>query len=261
MPLSSQLSAMIRFKMDQYVNEKGRDIEVTTLEPLFEAQNRHSIIPREGEFLIESFRDREGYHLLMYPFEGRYVHEGMGALLSYRLGQLKPLTFSIAMNDYGFELLSDREIPVRDALARGLFGTHRLQQDILASVNAVEMARKRFRDIASIAGLVFKGYPGKFKREKHLQSSTSLLFEVFKDYDPNNLLYLQAYDEALVFQLEEARLRQALDRIANQEIRLMETPMPTPFSFPIIVDRMRERMSSEKVTARIERMKLQIEKS
>lgn len=261
MPLSSQLSAMIRFKMDQYVNEKGRDIEVTTLEPLFEAQKRHSIIPREGEFLIESFRDREGYHLLMYPFEGRYVHEGMGALLSYRLGQLKPLTFSIAMNDYGFELLSDREIPVRDALARGLFGTHRLQQDILASVNAVEMARKRFRDIASIAGLVFKGYPGKFKREKHLQSSTSLLFEVFKDYDPNNLLYLQAYNEALVFQLEEARLRQALDRIANQEIRLMETPMPTPFSFPIIVDRMRERMSSEKVTARIERMKLQIEKS
>ncbi|MCB0669213.1 MAG: ligase-associated DNA damage response DEXH box helicase [Saprospiraceae bacterium] len=260
MPLSSQLSAMIRLKFDQYVNDKERDIEITTLEPLFEAQRKYSIIPLEDEFLMETFKDREGYHLLMYPFEGRYVHEGMGALLSYRLGQLKPLTFSIAMNDYGFELLSDQPIPIDEALEKDLFHTRLLQQDILASVNAVEMARKRFRDIASIAGLVFKGYPGKYKKEKHLQSSTSLLFEVFKDYDPNNLLYLQAYDEALVFQLEEARLRRALDRIAGQRIRLINTPVPTPFSFPIIVDRMRERMSSEKVTARIERMKLQIEK-
>ncbi|MCB0687382.1 MAG: ligase-associated DNA damage response DEXH box helicase [Saprospiraceae bacterium] len=256
MPLSSQLSAMIRFKFDEYVNNAGHDIEVTTLEPLFEVQRKHSLVPRENEFLIESFQDRDGFHLLMYPFEGRYVHEGMGALLSYRLGQIRPMTFSIAMNDYGFELLSDKEIPIEQGLEEGLFHTKRLQPDILASVNAVEMARKRFRDIASIAGLVFKGYPGKFKKEKHLQSSTSLLFEVFKDYDPNNLLYLQAYDEALVFQLEEARLRRALNRISSQDIRLIKTPMPTPFSFPIIVDRMRERMSTEKIEARIERMKI-----
>lgn len=261
MPLSSQLSEMIRLKFDEYVNDQGKDVEVTTLEPLFEAQLKHSIIPQRHEFLIENFQDREGYHLLMYPFEGRYVHEGMGALLSYRIGQIKPMTFSIAMNDYGFELLSDREIPIEEALEQGLFYTNGLQRDILASVNAVEMARKRFRDIASIAGLVFKGYPGKYKKEKHLQSSTSLLFEVFKDYDPNNLLYLQAYDEALVFQLEEARLREALDRIAGQKIRLIKTPVPTPFSFPIIVDRMRERMSTEKITDRIDRMKLAFDKS
>jgi ATP-dependent Lhr-like helicase len=260
MPLSSQLSSMIRFKLDEYVRDQNRDIEVATLEPLFTTQQKHSIIPQEHEFLIETFRDREGHHVLMYPFEGRFVHEGMGALLSYRIGQIKPLTFSIAMNDYGFELLSDQEIPIEIALGEGLFHTNRLHQDIYASINAAEMARKRFRDIASIAGLVFKGYPGKFKKERHLQSSTSLLFEVFKDYDPNNLLYLQAYDEALVFQLEEVRLRNALDRIAGQEIKLIKTPMPTPFSFPIIVDRLRERMSTEKIIARIERMKLMVEK-
>jgi ATP-dependent Lhr-like helicase len=184
----------------------------------------------------------------------------MAALLAYRIGQLQPLTFSIAMNDYGFELLSDQEIPIDTALASGLFSTTSLQKDIWASVNAVEMARKKFWEIASIAGLVFKGFPGKYKKERHLQSSTGLLFEVFKDYDPDNLLYLQAYDEALVFQLEEARLRSALNRIAGQQLRLIYLPGPTPFSFPIIVDRMRERMSTEKIAERIKRMKLQIAK-
>jgi ATP-dependent Lhr-like helicase len=251
---------MIRFKLDEYVRDKNNDIEVAVLEPLFTTQQKYSIIPQEHEFLIETFRDREGHHVLMYPFEGRFVHEGMGALLSYRIGQIKPLTFSIAMNDYGFELLSDQEIPIEAALDQELFHTNRLRQDIYASINAAEMARKRFRDIASIAGLVFKGYPGKYKKERHLQSSTSLLFEVFKDYDPNNLLYMQAYDEALVFQLEEVRLRNALNRIAGLNIKLIKTSMPTPFSFPIIVDRLRERMSTEKLIVRIERMKLLIDK-
>lgn len=260
MPLSSQLSAMIRLKLDEYVRGQVSGMEIDSLQPLFDVQQKHSLIPLENQFLIESFHDREGHHLLMYPFEGRFVHEGMGALIAYRLSRHKPLTFSIAMNDYGFELLSDQEIPVEAALEAGLFETRGLQQDILASVNAVEMARKRFRNIAAIAGLVFRGYPGKLKKEKHLQSSSSLLFDVFRDYDPDNLLYLQSYDEALVFQLEEARLRKALDRIAGQEIRLMKTPGPTPFSFPIIVDRLRERMSSEKISARIERMKLLLNK-
>lgn len=260
MSFSSQLSAMLRFKFDEYVQNRGHDEEVAALTPLFDVQQQHSIIPREHEFLIECFKDRDGYHVLMYPFEGRSVHEGMGAIIAYRLGQLMPLTFSIAMNDYGFELLSDREIPIEEALRGDLFTTTHLQRDIWASVNAVEMARRRFRDIAAIAGLVFKGFPGKYKKERHLQSSTGLLFEVFKDYDPNNLLYLQAYDEALVFQLEEARLRNALERIAGQQVRLIKCEVPTPFSFPIIVDRLRERMSTEKISERIKRMKLLIEK-
>lgn len=260
MPLSSQLSAMIRFKFDSYLLDEAADVEVAALKPLLEEQQRKSTIPSATEFLIESFTDRDGHHVLMYPFEGRFVHEGMGALLSYRIAQLRRLTFSIAMNDYGFELLSDQPIPIKEALSNDLFSTKKLHQDILSSVNAVEMARKRFRDIGAIAGLVFKGYPGKHKKERHLQSSTGLLFDVFRDYDPDNLLYLQAYDEAMTFQLEEARLRSALDRISTQHIRLIETEGPSPFSFPIIVDRMRERMTNEKIQQRIDRMKVQMAK-
>ncbi len=259
MPLSSQLSAMIRFKLDSYTSGANQDSEIMALDEILSYQQEQSHIPTEEEFLIEYLRDRDGYHLLMFPFEGRFVHEGMGALLSYRLGKLKPLTFSIAMNDYGFELLADKPIPIEQALETDLFRTSGLQEDILASVNSAQMARKRFRDIASIAGLIFRGFPGKYKKERHLRSSSGLLFDVFNDYDPNNLLYLQAFDEAMIFQLEEARLRVALDRISKQKIILKRPETATPFGFPIMVDQLRERLSSEQLKERIARMKLIID--
>jgi len=258
MSLSSELSSMIRLKLDQYVSGAAADPEMQALDPLFALQSKHSIIPDNHQFLIEYFIDKEGHHLTMFPFEGRFVHEGMAALFGYRISQLTPLTFSIAMNDYGFELLSDQPIPIEDAINANLFSTAQLQQDILASVNTAEMARKRFRDIAAIGGLVFRGFPGRYKKERHLQSSSGLLFNVFRDYDPGNLLFLQAYDEAIIFQLEENRLRRALNRIAKQEIKIIYPKKCTPFSFPLIVDRLRERMTNEKLSKRIERMHLQL---
>lgn len=254
MPLSSELSVFLREKMAEAKAGDGQDEELKILQPLFDLQQERSAIPGQHELLIEYFKSREGYHLLVYPFEGRFVHEGMGSLLAYRISRLKPISFSIAMNDYGFELLSDLEIPIEEALEKGLFSTDQLSEDIHASINETEMARRRFRDIASIAGLVFKGYPGRQKKSKHLQSSSELFFGVFSDYEPENLLLQQAYEEVQTFQLEEVRLRRALNRINEQHILLQRPPKFTPFSFPIIVDRLRERLSSEKLADRIKRM-------
>ncbi|MEZ4980243.1 MAG: hypothetical protein R2769_01380 [Saprospiraceae bacterium] len=89
--------------------------------PLTELQIERSHLPNENEFLMEYFQSKEGFHLLFYPFEGRYVHEGMSALFAWRIARLKPISFSIAFNDYGFELLSDVEIPIHDALEKGLY--------------------------------------------------------------------------------------------------------------------------------------------
>jgi ATP-dependent Lhr-like helicase len=258
MPLSSQLGAMLRRKIDELSRGESPDIELQTIQPLAELQQKRSHLPASDEFLIEYFSSREGYHLLMYPYEGRLVHEAMGALLAWRIAQLQPITFTIAMNDYGFELLSDSPIPVEEALERDLFRTEGLGADIRASINSAEMARRKFRDIAGIAGLVFKGYPGKTKKDKHLQASSQLFFEVFSDYEPDNLLLLQAYEEALTFGLQEARLREALERIAGQRIVLRRPSKATPFAFPIMVDRLRERLSSEKLEDRIRKMKLQL---
>ena len=257
---SSQLSNMLRLKMDELGHGLHQDPELEKLQPLIELQQRRSHLPGRDEFLIEYFQSREGYHLLFYPYEGRYVHEGMGALMAYRLARMQPLTFTIAMNDYGFELLSDQPIPIEEALATGLFSSERLGHDIRASINATELARRRFRDIASISGLIFKGYPGKPKKDRHVQASSQLFFEVFSDYEPHNLLLLQAYDEVMTFSLQEARLRETLARIRSQQLVLRRPAKATPFAFPILVDRLRERLSSEKLEDRIRRMKLELTK-
>ena len=259
MSLSSNMSQMLRHKMHQAIEGTSNDIELKTIQPILDVQNEWSTLPDDNELVIEQTTSREGHHLFFYPFEGRYVHEGMSALIAYRISQLTPITFSIAMNDYGFELLSDKEIPIEKALEHHLFSDEHLVEDIFSSLNDTELAKRRFRGICHIAGLIFKGFPGQQKASRHLQSSSGLFFDVFDQYEPDNLLLQQAYDEVLSHQLDEVRLRKALKRIQSQKITLKKTERFTPFAFPIMVDRLRERLSSENLIDRVKRMQLQLE--
>lgn len=265
MPLSANLGIMLRKKFNEaylVMNDKKAqtDLEVRVLEPLFALQQSLSHIPKENELLVEHIETKDGYHLFVYPFEGRLVHEALGALLSYRLSRITPITFSFAMNDYGFELLSDRPIPLDDSNADELFSSDNLLEDIQRSVNSAEMAKRKFRDIAVIGGLIFQGYPGEYKKARHLQSSASLLFQVFNEYEKDNLLLRQAYNEVMEQQMEEARLRDTLSRINNSKIVITFPSRLTPFSFPLKVDSMRENLSSEKLEDRVKRMQEQLNK-
>lgn len=254
MPLSSQMSEVLKEKIYSFVEQKITDKEIEVLIPLFEMQMLRSTIPKRDEFLVEYFESKDGFHLLMYPFEGRNVHEGMAALIAKRLSMIQPISFSIAMNDLGFELLSDQPLDVEKLINKDLFTTKNLASDILSSINNVEMAKRKFRDIARISGLIFTGFPGKQKKERHLQASSQLIFEVFREYEPDNLLYLQTYDEVMTFQLEESRMRKSLNKITDSHILISRPTKATPFSFPIIVDRLREKLTSEKLEARIKKM-------
>lgn len=257
MSLSSNLSEALR---DQYIHLKRgeydeNDPELMTLKELFDVQEKLSLVPDRDQFLIEYFHTDDGYHLLFYPFEGRYVHEGLAALIARRLSFQLPISFSIAMNDYGFELLSDQQIDVEAYIDQEIFTTDHLFEDIQASINAVEMARRKFRDIAKISGLLFEGYPGKSKKERHLRTTSNLLFDVFREYESDNLLFQQTFEEVRTFQLEEDRMRKALKRIQNQKITYSYPKRPTPFSFPIIVDSLsRDKLTSESLEERIQKM-------
>ncbi len=264
-PLSTNLGLMLRKKFnevhllfDKTQNKENLDIELRVLKPLFELQDSLSHIPRENELLIEQIETGDGFHLFVYPFEGRLVHEAMAALLAFRISRFVPITFSFAMNDYGFELLSDQPIPVDDSNVYELFTDEGLSADIQRSVNSAEMARRKFRDVAVIGGLIFQGYPGEYKKTRHLQSSAGLLFNVFSEYDPNNLLLRQAYHEVMEQQMEEARLRNMLERISKSKIILRFPEKLTPFCFPLKVDSMREDLSSEKLEDRVKKMQQQL---
>ncbi|MBK9382019.1 MAG: ligase-associated DNA damage response DEXH box helicase [Chitinophagaceae bacterium] len=261
MPLSANLGKKLRETLDQS-GDKNRMSGVRELEvlaPLFELQKNLSHVPKQNELLIEKIETKDGFHVFVYPFEGRLVHEAMAAILAYRISRIRPITFSFAMNDYGFELLSDQPIPLDDTNVYALFSPQNLLNDIQRSVNSTEMARRKFRDVAVIGGLIFQGMPGEKKKARHLQSSASLLFNVFSEYDPANILLRQAYQEVLDQQMEEARLRDMLQRIQQSNIIITHPQQLTPFCFPIKVDSIREDLSSEKLEDRVKKMQQQLE--
>ncbi len=260
MPLSSELAAAVRTKIEEAHRGEFRGAEMACVRPILELQERWSRLPAADELLVERVRTREGHHLFVYPFEGRFVHEGLAALLAFRLSRLAPITFTMAFNDYGFELLSPEPAPFDEALRANLLSPDGLADDVLASLNAAELAKRSFREIARVAGLVFPGYPGSGKTAKQLQASSNLFYEVFREYDPGNLLLHQARREVLERQLEESRLRRALDRLNRAKVVQTTPRKPTPLAFPLLVDRLRETLSSEKLADRVRRMQLELEK-
>ncbi|MDQ3137574.1 MAG: ligase-associated DNA damage response DEXH box helicase [Gemmatimonadota bacterium] len=261
LPISPELALGIRVKLDEARRGIYAGPEMAAVRPILELQAAWSRLPAPDELLIERVRTREGHHLFFYPVEGRLVHEGLAALFAYRIAQLGPISFTLAANDYGLELLSGDRAPIDEALEAGLFSPQHLLHDIPASLNAAELARRQFREIARVAGLIFQGYPGVSKSVKQVQASSELLYDVFARYDPDNLLLFQAHREVLERQLEHSRLGRALERIASGRVLVVEVERPTPLAFPLLVDRAREQVTSEKLVDRIRRMVAPLEKA
>jgi ATP-dependent Lhr-like helicase len=261
MPLSSELSHALVARLDAAAQGELEGPEMALVKPLLAVQSRWSALPTLDTLLAEAMRSREGWHLFMYPFAGRNVHLGLGSLLAYRIGRVQPNTFSIAVNDYGLEMLSAAAIDWPAALLPELFTTEHLLDDVIGSLNATEMSRRRFREIARISGLVFAGSPGASKSARQLQASARLFYDVFLNHDPENLLLTQAQQEVLRQELDVERLRATLIAMQAKALTVIPIQRPTPFAFPLLVERFRESSSSEKLSDRIARMVADLEKA
>jgi ATP-dependent Lhr-like helicase len=259
LPLSNQLSDGIRRRLVQAADEKFDGPEMQQLRPVLELQADWSMIPTAEDFLIERARTDDGHHLFLYPFAGRPVHQGLASLLAYRMAERTPISFTMSYNDYGFELLSPDPIPLNEALADGLFESDDLTAEIEESMNETEMARRQFREIARVAGLVFTGFPGNPKSLREIQASAGLIYDVLETYEPDHPLCRQARREVRERQLEEDRLRAALERIQDATLHVVDVPRLTPLAFPIYVDRLRQGLSSESLTRRVRRMQEDLE--
>lgn len=262
LPLSSELADTVLEILEEVDQGIYRDPEVEAVHPVLEVQREQSALPGRHHLLIERCRSREGHHLFIYPFAGRLAHEGLAALLAWRLGQLQPATFSLSVNDYGLELLTPTEPPeLTDAQWRSLLSPDQLLDDVLAALNASELARRQFRDIARISGLVFQGYPGRGKTDRQLQASTGLLYDTLTRYDPEHRLLDQARREVMEDQLDIRRLRAVLERAAEQELVIKSLKHFSPLGFPLWVDRLRSRLSTENWRQRVQRMLVTLERN
>jgi ATP-dependent helicase Lhr and Lhr-like helicase len=255
LPLSTELADSVLEILEEVQQGHYQGEEVRAAAPVLELQKQQSVLPSRQSLLIERCKSREGHHLFIYPFAGRLAHEGLAAVLAWRLGQQSPASFSLAVNDYGLELLSNTELPELDQAGwHQLLSPDRLLEDVLEALNASELARRQFRDIARIAGLVFQGFPGRGKTDRQLQASTGLLYDTLHRYDPQHRLLDQARREVLEEQLDIRRLREVLERAAGQRLVLMSPERFTPMGFPLWVERQRSRISTEDWRKRVQRM-------
>ncbi|SAK81931.1 DEAD/H associated [Caballeronia arationis] len=261
MPLSSELAGATLMMLARANAGIYDEPEMRAVRPLLELQAKWSALPGPGVLLVEAIRSREGHHFFCYPFAGRTAHIGLGSLIGWRVARDQPSTFSISMNDYGFELLSARPFDWATLIEGGLFSPANLERDILASLNSSELAARRFREIARVSGLVYQGHPGQQKSARQLQASSGLFYEVFRKHDADNLLLAQAEDEVRLQELELDRIRVALEGMNASRLALTHPKKPTPFAFPLIIGRLREKVSTEKLSDRVERMLADLEKA
>jgi ATP-dependent Lhr-like helicase len=256
--LSSALSSHIRRELE--TAEQAHSPEMAAVLPLIELQRRHSHVPAADELLVEQHLAREGMHLCVFAFAGRHVHSGLATLLAWRLGQRTPLSFSMAFNDYGFELLSPTRYELDVEVLQQILSPARAEEDILTSINAAELARRHFREIARVTGLVFQGYPGNSRSAKQLQVTSGLLYDVYARHDPGNPLLEQARREVLERELELSRLTSTLDDLARRRIVFTQPTRLTPLALPLIAEQMRNTLSTEQLATRVQRMQAAMQK-
>jgi len=267
MPMSSELAHAALEQLRQAEAGRFEGPEMQAIRPLVEIQQKWSALPTIDTLVLESMKSREGWHLFVYPFAGRSVHMGLASLFAWRIGRVQPITFSIAVNDYGFELMAPEPVDWASMFAGAtglevpLFDTAHLLEDVLASLNATQLSQQRFREVARIAGLVFQGYPGQPKSNRQVQASSSLFFEVFRKHDAGNLLLTQAQREVLEQELELKRLRDTLEELHARKVAYRVVKRATPFGCALMVERFREKVSTEKLNDRVARMVRELEKA
>jgi len=254
MPLSTLLAEEVRARLEQARTGVFPDREMELVRPILETQAAASAIPRPDELLIEIVKTREGSHAFVFPFAGRRVHEGLANLVAMRLSRIEPRTITIMLNDYGFQLLSRKAFRLSAEDWRRLLSPEGLVEDLLACVNTNELARRRFRDVARVAGLVLDGFPGASRTTRQVQASSSLLYDVFSQFDPGNLLLEEARRAVLREQLDLQVLQQSLTALQAMQLRLIELERLSPLAFPLWAESIRSHVSTEAWEARVREM-------
>ena len=255
LPLSSLLCEHLKEVFE--LMEKGEFIHpmVGYLSPIIEVQKALSRLPGRQYLLVEETETKEGKHLFIFPFEGQRVHEALASLLSVRMAEDESVTLSFAVNEYGIEILAPGDFQFKTDKLRDYLSPDRLGIDIQKSLNMTQLAKKQFREISQISGLIHQNRARDRRTMKNLQMSSSLIFDVFKAYEPEQPFYHQSYEEVRYFQFEEERLFRVLKKIEELPIETYKTIRPSPLAFPLIIERVGSRVSSESLQDRLNRMK------
>ena len=252
MPLSSELAHAVALRL---CGDGKPCAEMKAVAPILAIQRKWSRVPDDRTLLIEHARSREGEHLFVYPLAGRLVHEGLAALMAFRISRVSNESIQTTQNDYGFSLTARRGLFLGEEEIRSALSGELLLDDLVECMNTAELARRQFREIARVSGLILNPPPGRPARSmREVQSSASLLYEVLHRYDPENLLLHQSRREILERQLELTRLSKAVNDLATRPLHFVETEHLTPMAFPLWADRLSALLPAGDAASRLESM-------
>ncbi len=255
------LSEALGHEMEAVLASPPDTPEMRWLAPLLALQTRLSALPGPALLLVEHVRRREGQFVFVYPFAGRQVNEGLAALMALRWTRLQTNTFGYAANDYGFVLAPARPVELDAARMRSLLSPDGLLTDLRESLNLGELARRQFRDIARVSGMLVPALPGRTPRSlRQLQASSGLLYDVLRQHDPDHILLTLAEHEVLHDQLDLESLARALSSCQARTLSVQQPTSLGPLSFPLWAERLRGQLSNEDWKTRVLRAAQQLEK-
>jgi ATP-dependent Lhr-like helicase len=261
MPLSTLLASTVERMVAGDASPTSPELDA--VHPLLATQAEWSRLPSPERLLVEAVSLKDGMHAFVFPFEGRLVHEGLAAVAAWRIARITPCTLTFAVNDWGFEISGRAGLDAAsdETFWRRVLSPANLLEDLLTCVNGTEMAKRHFKEVARVAGLVSDGGRRASRRvsSRNLQASAGLLFDVLAEHDPGNMLLAQARREVLEQQFEFQRLSAALDRIAARDLVVVKPGRLTPLAFPIWAEQIQNRFTSQGWLERIMEMASELE--
>ena len=232
LPLSTHLSRTVR----KIFSKRLDAVDLPdSLKKWSELQTKFSSFPKENEFLVETFKRKNGkqekYYMAVHPFEGRNTHQTLGFLILRRIKKLGVQPFGFVANDYSILFSFSKEIEDIDFL----FSQDILIEDLYEWLEETPLIKRLFREIAIISGLIYKNLPGNQKTGKQVTFNTDLIYEVLRKHEPHHILLKITTENAKKDLVDLDRLSTFLFRIKNK-IKINKLNRASALAFSLLFE-------------------------
>ena len=232
LPLSTHLSKTVR----KIFSKRLEAVDLPdSLKKWSELQTKFSSFPKENEFLVETFKRKNGkqekYYMAVHPFEGRNTHQTLGFLILRRIKKLGVQPFGFVANDYSILFSFSKEIEDIDFL----FSQDILIEDLYEWLEETPLIKRLFREIAIISGLIYKNLPGNQKTGKQVTFNTDLIYEVLRKHEPHHILLKITTENAKKDLVDLDRLSTFLFRIKNK-IKINKLNRASALAFSLLFE-------------------------
>lgn len=242
MSYSSQLSNFMLEQLDNFHNSLDNPYELA--QQFLKWQHQDSMVPKNDECLIEITSIDQCPTVFIYPFCGRAANHALAMSLSHKMAEYFKCASAMTVNDYGIMIQFDKDIDSQTFDFKTHLCYSSIEKSSESSFNQNEMVLQEFRHICLTSGLIYRGLPGRLKTGRYTQSSVRILYDIFKEYDPDNLLLKQAQQTVFHTQIFPSRLQKRLSVISEKCV-IKSIEKISPFGYTLYQEQLSAKMDGK----------------